>query len=486
MSLKRKIAINTLAQFIGRGLNIVLAAVTISFVTRILQPEKYGFYTIALTILSLVALFADFGAYGNLVRDLSQTNDEKKFKQLYGSVFSFRLVWALLIYSISGIVIFFLNVDPIVKAAFAILSISSFFSSLNSLLIVILQVRYRMTWAVVGDVLNRLCMFGLLIWILFAKLDFYFVFWAGSAASIINFLFVFFFVRKSFAFTFKWPKSLIIEFAKNSVLLGLASLLGVVHFRIDTIILSIGHSAKDVGIYGVAYKIFETGIFLPAVFVGMMMPSFSQSCGAADQTRFQALLQKTFDCLALMVFPIATVLFWSASWIIQVMGGKEYMNAALPLYILAFALIPNFLCSIFSIAFVSAKKLKSLILAVLIYLLIDAPVVFLLVWQWSYIGAAISTVFSEVITIVIMLIFSKKILNFIPKFAIVFRLLPVAIFSNIIAFLFCFSVKDFTLNIQNSLISVTLLLVLVVGAYSIWLIKSRLVSFNKLRPRFNF
>ena len=58
--------------------------------------------------------------------------------------------------------------------------------------------------------------------------------------------------------------------------MGIAAILVMIYFKLDTVMLSFMKDQIDVGIYGLAYKILENLIFFPAMFVGLIMPLLSK------------------------------------------------------------------------------------------------------------------------------------------------------------------------------------------------------------------
>src|SRR3989338_9344642 len=62
------------------------------------------------------------------------------------------------------------------------------------------------------------------------------------------------------------------------------------YFKLDTVLLSLMKPAGDVGIYSVAYKVLEVVIFLPAMYMGLIMPRLSKF--ASDRELFKREYQR--------------------------------------------------------------------------------------------------------------------------------------------------------------------------------------------------
>jgi len=479
MSLAKKVASNTLVQFIGKGLTMALTAVAVSFTTRYLGPEKFGFYTIALTILSFVSLFADLGAYGTAVRDLSLVDDEAKFKEKFSVIFSFRFFVSLIVHLLSVAIVVFTPVDPILKIAFSILALSGFLSSLNQTFVSVLHMRYKMAWAVLGEIANKAIVSALILAVYFLRFDYTLIFWAAVIGMAVNLFLVVFATRKNVHVRLSSSLFEVKRFAQDSVLLGIGGLIGTFHFRMDTVFLSFMHEPFDVGIYGIAYRIFEIATLLPGMFTGMMIPSVSQSQN--NLRRFNELSQKSFNLLSMIVFPTMTIVGWSAPYLISLFGGKMYEHAILPLEILTLAFFPLYLSSIFGTVFLAAKRLALMLSLGVIILVINIPIVFVLVWKFSFVGAAISTVIAEFIALVVLFTGSKIKMKLNLKFNILKKMFGPLIVANITAGAFWFSLSDFEKNLLNNILLLSVFAIIILGIFAIYLLKSKLLSFDKER-----
>ena len=61
-------------------------------------------------------------------------------------------------------------------------------------------------------------------------------------------------------------------------------ILGIVHFRIDTVLLSILKPLADVGVYSVAYRFIEQVLYIPSFFVAASFPSSPRTTRPATRS----------------------------------------------------------------------------------------------------------------------------------------------------------------------------------------------------------
>ena len=70
-SILYKIGFNTLIQFIGKAVSVLLGLATVALLTRYLGLAGYGNFTLVFAYMSFFGVFADFGLQLAIVRELS-------------------------------------------------------------------------------------------------------------------------------------------------------------------------------------------------------------------------------------------------------------------------------------------------------------------------------------------------------------------------------------------------------------------------------
>ena len=188
--------------------------------------------------------------------------------------------------------------------------------------------------------------------------------------------------------------------------------------------LSLMKSSGDVGIYGVAYKILESLIFFPAVFVGLLMPLLSKYAFASI-AEFKKIAQRGLDFLIIFSVPLVAGGLVLSRRIINLIAGPEFAPAAGILNILIFATAIIFFGTLFSSMIIALEKQKALAKIYSIGAIVNFGVNLVLIPRFSYWGAAFSTLLTEFLVTAFMLFVIKKAASFFPSF----RLAAKTIFS---------------------------------------------------------
>lgn len=428
-----KIAYNIIISTGARILGTVIALVNIGFITRYLGKDLFGEYVTILAFVYTFSVMADLGLYSLLVRDISRPGaDERK---IVGNIFTLRLVSLVIAFGvILGVGLLF-PYSQQVKSGIIIGAFSFFFLSGSQALVGIFQKYLQIKWVALAEILGRTANLGLVILFVYLGYGFLWIIAALTLGSLVNFLTTFFCARKfvpiSLRFDFVFWKKIL----KEAWPIAASIILTLMYFKLDTIILSIMKPAGHVGIYGVAYKVLESIIFFPAMLVGLIMPLLSQYA-VSDKLKFKFIFQKTFDILLLIAIPIIAGIVFLASPIVFLIGGPEFKESAVVLQILAFAIGVIFLGSLFGNSIIALGRQGA---AAWIYgagAVGDIALNIIFIPKHSYIGAAMTTIFTEILVTILMAILIYKTVNFFPKMTVVFKAFLGAIVMYLILRLF--------------------------------------------------
>lgn len=422
MSLTRKVAYNTAAQIFGRAANTVLAIVTVGVLTRYLGVAGFGEYTTVFAFVSLFSTLADFGFMIILLRELGagKVSPEKATR----NVLSIRTIFAVAVYLIAFIIGLFLGYPWVVQLGIGVIGLSMLWGTIQGTVIAVLQANLRVDKAVIGDAVARAIILGLVAWWAHQGSGLLLVLCAYPIGTFVGFAINSYYANKyvklGFACDFKYWKYLWAQ----SWPVGLAGILAMVYFKIDSVMLSLMKTETDIGIYGAPYKIFEVLLALSALFVGVAFPIMSRYFASHDMERLRGALQKSVDFLVLLALPLVVASIILAEPIIRIIAGQAFvvtstftlfgqpMTAVLTLQILAVTILLSYLTNIFNNMIVVCGKQRSLILPNFIFLAINVGLNLVLIPRYSYIGAAVATVITEICVLSVNWHLLHKFVNF--------------------------------------------------------------------------
>lgn len=438
MSLVREVAHNTLWQAGGKIIGTLLGFAATIFLLRYLKDDGYGQYTTVMAYLQLFATIADLGLYIILMKKIASLADPR---QVVSNTFTFRLISGIA-FLILAILISWLvpQYSLLIKWGILIVSLNFLFITLSQLLTAIFQRFRAMHYVALGEVLSKVFLFFSTLSIIFLfKFGLLAIFWTVALTGLINFLVLFYRAKKfvHFALAFDW--SVWQEIFKESWPIALSIALNLIYFKADTFLLTIFRPAEEVGLYGAPYKILEVIITLPAMFVGLILPSLAKDFTEKNWEKFKKVFQRAFDVLVMAAAPLIAGTMILAQPIMILVAGKEFTeNPAVLgniLRILIWAVGIIFLGTFSGYMVVTVGKQKPMMFGYLFVALTSLVLYLTLIPRYSYYAAAAVTVYSELLIILFGFYFIWQKTKFFPRLQNFFKTILASILMTALLWL---------------------------------------------------
>jgi O-antigen/teichoic acid export membrane protein len=429
----------------GRVIGVALSLFSLGLIARYLGQDDFGNYALILAFLSIFNILADLGLYSLMVREISRPGaDEKK---IASNIFTLRIVVLLIFLTIAVIAVWFFPYSPQVKVGVAIGSFSFLFLSASHVLMGVFQKYLRTDKAALAEIIGRTSQLGLVVLFVCLDLGFFAILSALIVGALLIFALDLFFARKYIPIALDFDFSYWKKILKTTFPIAISIVFTLIYFKIDSIFLSLGFINKssanpiaDVGIYNIAYKILEGVIFFPAVIVGLVMPLLSKFA-IVSQLDFKKIFQKTLDVLIIFVIPLIIGIFILSLPIVTLIGGKDFNVSSPVLQILSFAIGLIFLGNLFGHSIIALNKQK---IAAWVYfggMVFNIITNLIFIPKYSYMGAAITTVFTELLVVLLMVLLIWKTISYFPSFRVIIKTL----FSGLIMGLFIYYFQTWNL-----------------------------------------
>ncbi len=413
MALARRIAYNVVFNSALKVTSTVfIALLSIRLITGYLGQQGFGEYA------TVLAFFAFFGAIGDLglatitAREIAKpTVDEESF---LGKVATLRIISSLAIIIGAPILLGLLHYVPHVKGGIVIVTIALLFAQFSTLLNGIFQKRLAMDRVAMVEFAGKILQFCLVYLAVKFDLGFLAIIAAVLATMFFNACVALFLSWKLVRFHFTWDVSFWKSFMRDAWPLGLTAIITFAYFKLDTIILSLLQPAAHVGIYNVAYKIMENLIFFPAMLVGLILPLLARA-HQTDQREFRGIADKTAKVFIAIVLPIVIGTLFLAPDIVAIVSGSGFEVSANVLRVLIFSLAGIFFGHYFNMLILVGNAQKKLLKALAIIALMNVVMNILLIREYSYFGAAVSSAVTEAVVVIVSGLIAFRTLGFFPK-----------------------------------------------------------------------
>ncbi len=414
MNTIQKIAKNTGALFTGRVTGHVLSFLCMMYIARYLGPSNFGILTFALAFTGIFSVITDFGLQPLIVREIAR--DKSLASKYLANISGMKIILVPVTFGLIALTINLLGYPIQTIKVVYLIGLSVVFSAFTTMFYSIFQSYERMEYQSLGMILRGILMlFGV---IFCANYDFSI---AGFATlyflvSIVVLVYSFIILRMKFSFLFLAWFSQKIEvdwsFWKSTIKaalpFGLAITFVMIFYWIDSVMLSLMKGDTVVGWYNAAYRMVLILLFIPNSFIAAIYPVMSKFY-VTSQDSLRLSFEKSFKYLAIIGIPIGVGTTLLAKRFILLIFGTEYMNSILPLQILIWSSVFIFMSQPIGNLFNCLNRQSIVTKTTGICVAANVTLNLILIPKYSLIGASIATVLTELISLILLLIWSIKI-----------------------------------------------------------------------------
>jgi len=381
---------NTLVQVIGKVISTVLSLISVGLLTRYLGQEGFGNYSLVFAYLSVFGIFSDLGLQLTMIRELAQ----KKEKSIYGAFFWTKFFLVFFSTLLSWLFLLFFPYSKFIKIAILITSFGFALGSLNNFGIVIFQAQLRLDLVTFVDVISRVVTVGFIVLFISLGKGLYSILNTILIGNLVGSFLIILVLRKFITFDFKFDFNLAKKIVRQSLPVGLTSILTLLYFKIDILILSIFRGAEEVGIYSLAYKVLENILVLWGYYMASTYPLLAKLI-KREKTEFESLFGKSFKIAILGGIGIFVLGWVLAPLIIRMLGGGKFKESILVLKVLLFSLPFLLVNNLFYHNFLVRKQPQKILKILSFSLFFDITLNYALIPTYGYFAAALVVVFTQ-------------------------------------------------------------------------------------------
>ncbi|GAB6056786.1 flippase [Methanobacterium movens] len=400
--------------FLAHMLNYIFGFITLTFSAKYLGVEGFGILSFALAFTGIFSVLMDLGLNTLTIREVSR--DKSLLKQYVANITSIKLLSSLITFCLIFLISNLIGYDPQTIYVVFLIAFYTILNVFSQLFYSIFQAYEKMEYQSLGSILNSALIFiGILV-----AINYGFNITQFSSIYTIVGVFVLVYVLIIFAWKFNLPK---LEFnskiwkslIKESWPFAITAISINLYLWIDTIILSLIQGPEAVGIYNAAYKLVLVLLFIPSVFNNAFFPVMSQYFVSSKQS-LRLIFDKLFKIMILIGFPIGIGTFVIADKAILLIYGNQFIGSVTVLQILIWSTVLIFARSPLDRLLESSNKQLAVTKIFIIGALFNTILNIIFIPQFSYIGAALITVLTDILVLG-LLIFTlrKKIGIFISK-----------------------------------------------------------------------
>lgn len=383
-----------ISEFFSKGVMFFLAII----LARYLGANNYGKFNFALAYTALFSILADFGLSTLLIREVSR-NSERRDDYL-DHVITLKIVMSIISSVAIVLSAIFINQPTEIKNFIYIFAIYTIASSFNDFLRSIFRSFQKMQYEAYSKFFQSLVLFTLILIFIFQKIDTKGIVIIYTIVAILTILFNIFFVFKKTKsiFKFRANKTILKEIVKMSWPFAVSSFFVLIYMKIDVLMLgTLNKNDSVVGIYSAIYNFLYTFAFFPDMVVNTVYPSMSHFYHNSDIRTLKKYYFNVFKIFFLSGSLLVLASFLFPKTIIMIVFGKEFITGAGTLSIISLAVFISFI-SHANLVFMNSVNLeRKYLYSTIAAALLNVGLNFYFIPRFSMLGAAWSTVISEIV-----------------------------------------------------------------------------------------
>ena len=431
---------------IGGVLQKVAAFILLPIYTTRLAVSAYGSLGLLITTGSILSTIFILGINYGLFRSYFDYKDEENRKAVISSAFYIILVSNLILFIIGFVFsrqisyLIFRNYDY--RLHFILITVITIFEIFNIVPSAVLQAKRKSVAFILLQVIFLLIRLGLIIYLIISKnLGIMGVLIGNLVVGFLSCLVYYFYIRKEFVARFL--KSEAINMLKVGLPLIPSSLSVFVFNSIDRYFLNYYTNLSEVGLYNLAYNFGNLVTVLFATPLALIWPAMFLS--VKDHKNMKEFYVRALTYTSILAFFIFLLISLLSKEAIKIFSNEEYWAAysVTPIIVLTYAIWS--LRKSVLVGVILKKRTQVQALIFFIGAAINIGLNFLLIPRYGIMGAACSTITTYIIIMIILVIYSAKLMEVNFEWARISKIILVT------AMIFC---TGFFINIENIIASI--------------------------------
>ncbi|MDD5710837.1 MAG: flippase [Candidatus Colwellbacteria bacterium] len=385
-STSQTIVKNTFWLSFGEITGRLLRVLIIVFAARILGAAGWGTFSYMTSLAAILTVFSDIGISGVMIREAAKSEEAKKTYFATSSVIKLVLIAASLVFILFGTD--YITGIPLSRGIIYATGILFVFDSLRRFGTSLFRAEERMELEALINIVTQVIIVGIGFLVIFTlpspeSLATAYAIGAG-AGLIITIYFLRDYISKTFS---QFNKALIRPIISAAWPMTLASVFGVLLVNIDTVMIGWFYDASQVGFYSAAQKPIAFLYLLPAFIVGGLFPALARLTQKSI-SEFTRVLERGIATITLVAYPITLGIIFTASQIVSVFYGSEYLPAATSMQILALSVLITFPVTVIIHAIFAQNRQREMVPIWVMGALVNVGLNFYLIPAIGIIGAA--------------------------------------------------------------------------------------------------
>ncbi len=407
MQKQKSLKLNFIMNAVLTVFAIVFPLIIYPYISRVLLPEGVGKVALAISIISFFTIFSQLGipVYG--LRLTAQLRDDKEnLTKAVQELLIINMITTFITYTALALAIFYIPQLKEEKCLYVVLSSSIILNTVG--MEWLFKGLEEYTYITIRSLIFKVIGLFLIFLLVHSKND-YIIYGAitivsGYLAFILNFIFSFRWINFKPLKVYnlkKHLKPIFVFFAMTCAI--------TVYTNLDTVMLGFMKTNMDVGYYSVAIKIKNVLINLITSLGAVLLPRCSYYIKNNLIDEFRNVSFKAMSFIFVSSIPLMIYFMIFAKYTVLFLFGAAFNDSIIPMQVIMPTLLLIGITNLIGFQIMVPLGKENLILySVILGGITDVVLNFILIPKYSATGAALGTVFAELIVLIFQVVVMKK------------------------------------------------------------------------------
>lgn len=402
----KRVAKNTLWLFGQAITGRLLSFLLIIYLARKLGDLNFGTFSFANAFVQIFIIIADLGISSLIIREVAR--DRENANKYLANGFFVKIILSLLTFGIIFILANILRCSSDTKAVIYLIGLCNILESLGNLFGSFFNAFEKMEYLFLTEIAEKV--FLVLFCFIFLSIGY----GLTMVAALYLFSGVFYLIlniillsKKIGRLSFKVNIGFALDLFRKSLPFALGGLLLMFYYYIDAVMLGKMKGEQVVGWYSAGYHLCIALGIISSVFLNAIFPVMSRVFKTSKDS-LRNIYEKCFKYLLALGIPISVGGVILGRRIILLFYGNNYFNSILPFQLIVSVIVFSYINSLFGYFLTSADRLGDRNKIFAISAFTNAGLNFVLIPRYSYAGAAIATIASEILFCIFCIVYISR------------------------------------------------------------------------------
>lgn len=385
--------------FISQIIASICGFIWTILIARYLGVNDYGILGFAISFTGLLFITMDFGINSHIVRYVATDYDSGP--KYLGNAIPLKSIFSISTFILATIILILMGCDERTITVTLLFTLESVIKTMCGVINGVFMAFEEGKYQGIENLITNILLLIFIIIAVFYDFGLYGITFAYILSNVITLVYVYYTLRKNILkpkFELDWTFNK--KIVNASLPFALTGLFYTIYYSIDVVMLTGLVGDYETGIYNATYKLISVLTLFYGIYTAVIYPVMSKFF-KNDKKLLLNSYEKSIKYLMLVMIPLAVSTMFYSLDIIQLIYGHDYDAASSALSILIWTVSLLFICGAGNTLLNASHKEVTVTKIYAIAATFNIILNLFMIPYFSYDGAAISTVLSDILILII-------------------------------------------------------------------------------------